>query len=105
MHINNIRNLGYSQPILASLVELHQIFSDASRLIQTRFHGSVSNGETASDESLQYEQTIAQLRDEIQVYIYNTGSCITNAKTVSVSEFKADSCVPGQSVLWVIGDS
>lgn len=40
---------------------------EASRLIQTRFHGSAPGGDTAVDESSKYEQTIAQLKDEVQV--------------------------------------
>ncbi|VDK67278.1 unnamed protein product [Onchocerca ochengi] len=47
-------------------MELSRKFQEANRLIQTRFHGSAPDGETMKD-STKYEQTIAQLKDEIQI--------------------------------------
>ncbi|MCP9262591.1 Serine/threonine-protein kinase Genghis Khan [Dirofilaria immitis] len=46
--------------------ELSRKFQEANRLIQTRFHGSAPDGDITND-STKYEQTIAQLRDEVQI--------------------------------------
>ncbi|KAL3985036.1 Protein kinase domain family protein [Acanthocheilonema viteae] len=46
--------------------ELSRKFQEANRLIQTRFHGSAPDGETINDLT-KYEQTIAQLKDEVQI--------------------------------------
>uniref|UniRef100_A0A1I7VBU6 non-specific serine/threonine protein kinase n=1 Tax=Loa loa TaxID=7209 RepID=A0A1I7VBU6_LOALO len=46
--------------------ELSRKFQEANHLIQTRFHGSSPDGETTND-SAKYEQTIAQLKDEVQI--------------------------------------
>ncbi|VDM42560.1 unnamed protein product [Toxocara canis] len=45
--------------------ELERKLQDANQLIQTKFHSNAA--ENASTDSANYEQTIAQLKDEIQI--------------------------------------
>lgn len=41
------------------------IVADANQLIQTKFHGNTAEGTSA--DAVNYEQMIAQLKDEVQV--------------------------------------
>uniref|UniRef100_F1KQC0 non-specific serine/threonine protein kinase n=1 Tax=Ascaris suum TaxID=6253 RepID=F1KQC0_ASCSU len=45
--------------------ELEQKLQDANQLIQTKFHGNTAEGTSA--DAVNYEQMIAQLKDEVQI--------------------------------------
>uniref|UniRef100_A0A914V1N8 Uncharacterized protein n=1 Tax=Plectus sambesii TaxID=2011161 RepID=A0A914V1N8_9BILA len=42
-------------------------YSEANHIVQTQFHGSSVTLPESQDNAKQYEQTIAQLKDELQI--------------------------------------